>query len=399
MHLALHTGRDTSWTEARERAFGAGTSAAVDAVEVLPIAEAAGRTLAHDLFAVADLPRFASSAMDGWAVARTHGPWRLGPPILAGHAPSASGPLPDEALPIATGAPVPPGTVAIIRSEHGDVVRPGDAMLQLNALAEGPAAGDHIRPAGEEAHRGDPLLRAGSVLTAPRLALAAVAGFDELPVRGAAGVELVLLGDEVRTSGTPEPGAVRDAFGPALPTIFTAMGLVAGPMRHAADDPDATLAALARTTAPLVVSTGGSSRGPSDFVRSALTALGGRLLIDGVAMRPGHPVMLAALPGGRLLLCLPGNPLAAMLCLASLGVPLADGMLGRPQRMLGALTLTVDAPNRSRATRLLACSGGIPVPWQGSGMLRGLAAADAVAVIPPGGVDAGSTVATVPLPW
>ncbi|NQX28082.1 molybdopterin molybdotransferase MoeA [Microbacteriaceae bacterium VKM Ac-2854] len=395
MRTAQQTAHDLDWRAARDRAHAAATERA--AVTVLPLVEAAGHTLAHDVFATNDIPRNAGSAMDGWAVARTIGPWTLGEPILAGDAPSSV--RAGEARPIATGAAVPTGAVAVIRREHGDVVRPGAAMLQLNALATGPRPGDHIRPAGEEARRGDPLLRAGTVLTAPRIGLAAVAGLDELAVRVPVAVDCVLLGDEIRRSGAPEAGAVRDALGPVLPGILASMGLAPGRMRWAGDDPDATLAVLAATTAPLVITTGGSSRGPTDFVRSALSALGGRLLIDGVAMRPGHPVMLARLPGDRMLLCLPGNPLAALLCLASFGMPLADGLLGRPQRALGALTLTVDAPNPARATRLLACAGGIPVPWQGSGMLRGLAAADAVAVVPPGGAAAGETVASVPLPW
>ncbi|NQX13332.1 molybdopterin molybdotransferase MoeA [Microbacteriaceae bacterium VKM Ac-2855] len=396
---AVPTGRRTTLVEARDRAYLVGDESADDAIDVVPLACAAGRTLAHDLFSGADLPRFPSSAMDGWAIERTAGPWTVGARILAGDVPSVAGLDPGEARPIATGAAVPPGTIAVIRREHGDVVRPGAAMLHLNTLAKPPTTGDHIRPRGEEALRGDPLLRGGSVLSAPRIALAAVAGYDELAVRRAPSVDLVLLGDEIRASGVPEAGAIRDAFGPSLPTILQAMGLVSGRMTYAADDPDATLHALTATDAPLIVTTGGSSDGPTDFVRSALTTLGGRLVIDGVAMRPGHPVMLATLPGGRLLLCLPGNPLAAMMCLASLGLPLVDGMLGRPQRPFGSETLAVDVSNLSGSTRLVACAGGTPVPWQGSGMLRGLAAADAVVIIKPGGAAAGETVATVELPW
>jgi molybdopterin molybdotransferase len=122
-----------------------------------------------------------------------------------------------------------------------------------------------------------------------------------------------------------------------------------------------------------------------------------------VRMRPGHPVMVARLIDGRLMLCLPGNPLAAMLVLASLGVPLIDGMLGRPLAPLGAVVLAHDVANLSGSTRLVAyrntVDGAVPTARQGSGMLRGLAEADGVAVVPPGGVSAPDAIATIPLPW
>jgi molybdopterin molybdotransferase len=131
--------------------------------------------------------------------------------------------------------------------------------------------------------------------------------------------------------------------------------------------------------------------------------LGATVLIDGVRMRPGHPVMVARLVDGRLMLCLPGNPLAAMLVLASLGVPLIDGMLGRPLAPLGRVGLAHDMANLSGSTRLVAfrrtADGAVPTARQGSGMLRGLAEADGVAIVPAGGACAPDTVATLPLPW
>ncbi|RII85806.1 molybdopterin molybdenumtransferase MoeA, partial [Clavibacter californiensis] len=136
--------------------------------------------------------------------------------------------------------------------------------------------------------------------------------------------------DEVVDRGVPVPGRVRDAIGPALPALLAACGLGAGSTVRVPDDARATRDAIAQATAPLVITTGGSSRGPADHVRSALDALRARLVVDAVRMRPGHPVMLAELPDGRAVLCLPGNPLAAIACLLSFAPAIADGLAGRP---------------------------------------------------------------------
>ncbi len=365
-----------SWHDARDIARAEGESARdLSSLDILPVAEARGRTLAHDLFALVDLPTASSSAMDGWAVCGD-GPWRLGAAIRAGdsvpHEPLTSG----SARAIATGAPIPTATTAVLRSEDGDVrFVDGAARLHLRALADPPRDGHHIRRAGEEVRRGEPILSAGTVLTAPRLALAAVAGFDEVTVVGAPTVDLVVLGDELSSRGIPADGGIRDAFLPALPSAMLGAG-----GRHAAtwfgrDSHDATVAALRETSAPLVVSTGGTARGPADFVRSALDTIGARISCDGVAVRPGHPVIMARFADGRLFLGLPGNPLAAMLVFASLGVPLLAGMTGRTVPRTPLVLAGARIVNASTSTRLVPCvvdeRGAVPTGWQGTAMLRG----------------------------
>jgi molybdopterin molybdotransferase len=400
--------RDLDWDSAVARAHAAGTAlgnAYPSAVESEPLARAAGRTLAAPLRALTAIPAFASSAMDGWAVTGD-GPWTVGDPILAGARPTDEPLASGVARPIATGAPVPPGASAILRSEHGDVVSGArGAMLATNAFARAgePFAGQHIRPAGEQAGPGDILLAEGATLDSRGLALAATAGVDEVPVRAARECDLLVLGDELRSAGAPRPGEVRDALGPSLPTVLERAGLRMRGRTRCADDHDATVAALEASTADLVVTTGGSAHGPADFVRSALDRLGARMLVDGVTVRPGHPVGLARLPDGRLVLCLPGNPLAALLCLAGLGLPLIDGLAGRPVRRAPRVLVAAGIPNPGSATRLVPCrfeaDGAVPTRWQGSAMVRGLADSDAVVVVPPGGVAAGSTPATLPVAW
>ena len=400
----LHTRPLLGWHAARTiaRAQGALVPAS-SGPDIMPLTAAAGRTLAHDLFALTDLPHYSSSAMDGWVVSGD-GPWQIGEPIRAGASTELEPLLVGHARAIATGAPVPPGTTAIVRREQGDTRwSSGGMRLELCDPTSVPRNGRDVRQRGEEARHGEPLLLAGTLLTPPRLALAAVAGYDELSVLPAPVVDLVLLGDELRTAGLPADGRVRDAFLPSLPAAVAAVGGATGSVVYGHDTLDSTVEALSAATAPLIITTGGTARGPADFVRSAIDALSAEILVDGVAMRPGHPVMLARLASGRLLLALPGNPLAAMLAFASIGVPVLDGMLRREAAPVARVPLAADVLNATGATRLVACtwteSGATPASWQGAGMLRGLASAALVAAVPPGGSAAGDVVETLPLPW
>jgi molybdopterin molybdotransferase len=398
----MHDGME--WADARRLAHEAGSSLSRRA-ESLPLSDTVGRTLANALLANSPLPAHALSAMDGWAIAG-ESPWMIGAPILAGDAPCDERLREGTARAIATGAAVPPGAVGVLRSEHGVTRRRSTTeLLERNERARPsePRLGEHIRPAGEETRAGELILAAGSVLTAPRIGLAAASGNDRLAVVVRPEVDVVVLGSELVARGTPGPGQVRDAFTPHFPAVLAAMGLRLTDLRQLRDDIDDTTSAFALSSAPLLVSTGGSARGPADNVRAVLTAIGAELIVDGVRVRPGHPVMLARRTDGGLILCLPGNPLAAMLSLASLGAAAAEGMLGRALGRLGRGRLAVGVPNPGANTRLISVheteSGLVPTAHQGSGMLRGLACADAVGIIAPGGAASGAEVRTLPLPW
>ncbi|MBC7725447.1 MAG: molybdopterin molybdotransferase MoeA [Burkholderiaceae bacterium] len=403
----------TAWSTARDRALELGLSRP-HPLEIVDIADAAGRTLGVDLAARAPLPGYSSSAMDGWVVAGEQ-PWRIGTAIHAGDSPDLPDLVAGTARPIMTGGPVPPGSRGVLRLEHGTELHDAEQhdtgtatgpllVRNTHAQAEEPHEGAHIRLIGEELAEGAIVITAGSVLTPPRVALAAVAGHDAVTVTARPRVAFVLLGSEVVTSGIPASGLVRDAYSPQFPDLARSLGLLPVGTRRVTDDLAATIDAITDAgDADLIVTTGGTARGATDHVRAALETLGATLVLDGVAMRPGHPVMLATLPDGRPVLCLPGNPLAAMLALLSIGGPLVDGLLGRPVARLGRTVTAVKVPNPGRQTRLVAAVftdlGAEPTASQGSGMLRGLAAADTVLVVPPGGLAAGVHAATLPLPW
>jgi molybdopterin molybdotransferase len=116
------------------------------------------------------------------------------------------------------------------------------------------------------------------------------------------------------------------------------------------------------------------------------------------AVRPGHPQVLAVLPDGRPVVGLPGNPLAAVSGVLTLLEPVVAGLLGLPQREPGRCVLAEPVPAGDDATRLVPVRSGRPMLFAGPAMLRGLASADAVAVVPPGGASRNQTVAALPLP-
>lgn len=408
-HLA-HT-----WQEARQVSFDCATPIPAGPVR---LADAIGRTLATDIVALQDIPHYASSAMDGWAVNGT-GPWILSEPGLRL--------APHEASPIVTGGLIPAGAKAVLRSESG-VLTTDDEGLPVLAVGGGarpgePRNGQHIRKAGEEALGGETLVQSGMVLNPAHIALAALAGHDTVEVLGKPVVKLLLTGAEVVSEGLPAPGQVRDTFGPQLASVVAMLGGICAsqarigdgyadwhagledsiPERESIPEPDGGLPAPESLPADVVITTGGTGRSGTDHLRQAVADLGGRLLIDGVAMRPGHPVVLAELPDGRFVLGLPGNPLAAMLALSTVGAPLLAALGHQPMPPVGEVpsgTTIEPDPGRTRLMPYRLLYGmASPAKHTGPGMMRGLASADGVLVVPPHGVQLGELVPAFALPW
>lgn len=406
-----------TWSSARRIAHDVGVAGRPAATETVPLAEALGRVLAASLIAPIPIPHYASSAMDGWAVASpAGGRWTL---LAADQAERARtiGLQPGEAVEVLTGGVIPPGTFAVLQSEHG-VVEPLDGAQILRVAAESPAdeprSGRHIRESGTESAAGAMLVEAGTVLGPVHLAVAAGGGFDSVPVLPRPRVRLVLTGDEVVTSGLPGPGRVRDSFGPSLPGVIASLGGIVTSSVRVADSAADTAEALGTegvdTAVPeIVVTTGGTGASRADHVRALLRDAGAEFLVDGVDVRPGGPALLARLPDGRLFVCLPGNPLAALLSVLTLLHPLLAGLQGRSLPPLRPVLLaTAIDPVRSATTlrpyRVIpepdsAVSTAEPTPWHGAAMLRGLADADGVVVCPGAGAAAGDLVPSLDLPW
>jgi molybdopterin molybdotransferase len=390
--------RATPWSEARaiaERA--AGPSGVRRAPVSVTLDDALGLVLAAPLAALTDLPSFDTSAMDGWAVAGP-GPWTVRDEgVLAGQA--APAPLADgEAVRIATGARIPPDTTAVLRSEHGRT----DDKGRLHPTRD-LQHGHDIRPRGQECRSGDQLLPTGAVVTPAVLGLAAAAGYDTLTAVPRPRAEVLVLGDELLTEGRPRDGLIRDALGPMLPPWLRALGAEVVAVRRLGDDAEALHRAVTTSTADLIVTTGGTASGPVDHVHPTLHRIGAELLVDGVKVRPGHPMLLARIKDGRHLVGLPGNPLAAVSGLLTLAEPLLRVLAARPAPESYKLPLKEGAPGHPHDTRLIPVvlrgDRAVPLHYNGPAMLRGIAAADALAVVPPGGVRAGEETELLDLPW
>lgn len=381
----------TAWDEARAVAYAAGRAARPAPAEV-PLDDADGLTLAGPLTARTDLPPFRSSIVDGYAV-RGPGPWPVQGKVLAGAEPP---PLPDgAAVEIATGAMVPEGTEQIVPAEEARREADGRVSARWRGTRQWRAPGD-------EAARGDRLVAADATVTPSVIGLAAVSGHDALTVTPRPRAAVVVFGDELRVAGLPGRGRVRDGVGPQLPAWLRRLGATTtvrlGPVEDTLDAQTAAVgAALDRAT--VVCTVGGTARGPVDHLRAALAGLGGRYVLDRVAVRPGLSMALAELPGPRFVVGMPGNPLSAVSTLVTLVMPLLDGLAGRPLPALPAVRPGAGARGRPGVTHLvparLADGAAVPVRWAASSMLRGLAGADGFAAVPP---EPAATVPWVALP-
>ncbi|MET9593472.1 molybdopterin-binding protein [Streptomyces sp. NPDC006516] len=394
-----HRTAATPWARARVLAGAIGREAPL-AAHRLPLNRSLGHVLAEAVVALTDLPSFDTSAMDGWVVAGP-GPWTVAQAegLLAGR--GAVEPLPDgEALRIATGARIPAEATAVLRSEHAHF----DEIRGLLHATREVFPGQDIRPRAQECRSGDELLPVGTVVTPPVLGLAAAAGYDGLVVVPRPRVDIFVLGDELLTAGLPREGLIRDALGPMLGPWLQALGAEVAEPRRLGDDAGALHDALVSSDADLILTTGGTAAGPVDHVHPVLARIGAELLVDGVAVRPGHPMLLARLAGGGpCLVGLPGNPLAAVSGLLTLAEPLLRGLAGRAAQNPYRTPVHEEVHGHPHDTRLVPVvhrdDKVVPLHYNGPAMLRGIAAADGLAVVPPGGVRSGTEVEILDLPW
>lgn len=391
---------EAGWHEARlavHRATPVGDS------ESVPVAHAHGRVVAADVTAQSDMPPFAATRVDGWAVAGP-GPWRPIGDTRAGHTEMLTLAL-GECVHTATGAALPAGATACLKDEES-VLRDGwvhaaaGAVTLMDSIGALPDGHD-VRPAGFEARTGEVLIPSGTVLSPGAVGVAAGAGHDALSVYHRPLVDILVFGDELLGSGASRDGKVRDSLGPQLPGWIARLGAECISVTRVADTLEAHVNAIAASHADLIVTTGGTAAGPVDYLHSAITECGGDLLIDAVLVRPGYHQLFAQLPG-RALVGLPGNPQSAVIGLLSLGDAFLRARTGRPLPVLDQVELAapVKAPGREVRLALATLTSGRaqPVPHADSSMLRGFVEADGFAVVPPGGAHSGALVEWLPLP-
>ena len=355
-------------------------------VERKPLSRALGRVLAEDVVAAIALPGFDNSAMDGFALRSADGdaPRRLVGEQFAGATvgiPVAAG----ECLRITTGAALPAGADAVVMKENARIE--GD----LVAFTQAAIAGQHVRRRGEDVAVGDTVLRAGAVLDASKLSLAAALGHHDLPVRRRPTVAVFTTGDELRAPGQPlAPGEIYDSNRVLLQALLIAEGYepVAWPVLP--DDPDAMAGALkdAAFSFDLVLTCGGVSAGEKDFLPAFLQREG-QVHFWKVLMRPGMPVLFGRL-GGAHFLGLPGNPVSVLATFLTLARPLLDTLQGRAPRPPMRARLSADVVKSHERLEflrgVLACDEAgqlqvTPNPADGSHRLRAAAMSNALVVL------------------
>lgn len=373
----------------------------------MPLRQARGAVLANDVLAPHDVPPFANSAVDGYAVragdvGKVPVELEVLEDVSAGYVATREV-EPGTAIKIMTGAPIPAGAEAVVRVEDTEVPsRSGGAggssprTINTVRILAGVAAGTAVRPAGGDVAAGSRVMVAGTRLNAVHLAVLATIGVASPEVHRRARVAVMSTGDELKPADTPELalGSIRDSNRPLLLGLLDEMGADVhdyGIIRDDADTLRRTLAqAVAETDA--ILTSGGVSMGEYDLVKQILTELGG-ISLWRVAMQPAKPFAFGLIEGVPLF-GLPGNPVSVLVAFEQFVRPALLTMMGaarifRPQ-VPGRMGENVETdPEKTIFLRVTArIEGG---EWiarlaggQGSNVLSAAAAADAMAVVPVG---------------
>ena len=376
-----------AWQAARDEA---GCPERLPAITV-PVTEAAGLVTAAPVWATRSSPPFDAAGMDGIAIraADTLGASETSPVYLA----------PDAYDVIDTGDPMPAGRDAIVMREHVHYDTEGRAEL----LAAAPPY-QHVRSIGEDVSAGELLLPEGHRLRPADLAAAVAAGAKQLSVRKRPLVLILPTGDEIVPIGTePGTGEILDTNSLMLAAQAREAGCEARILPIEPDSPQGIAAAVTAAAAgcDLLIVIAGSSAGRDDYTARVVSATG-TLAVHGVAVRPGHPVVLGVV-GQTPVLGAPGYPVSAALTFDIFAVPMLAGLSGAPPRRRPVTAAKLARKLASPLgmddwvrVRLGAVGGDLvatPLP-RGAGVLTSLVRADGLLVVPAGveGHHAGSTV-------
>ena len=384
---------EPEWYLARQKSFEVANQ--LDSVN-LPLIECLNKTLASNLTSLHPLPPFDTSMMDGFAVAG-NGPWQEIGKILAGGKDIS---ISDgQCVAIATGAKVPENTFAVVRHEHAEV------MNNLVKLKEGFSLKQNqdIRKTGEEAQTGIEVLKKSTAINPAVLGLAASCGHDELNVIKNPKIDVLILGDELLDEGLPKDGKIRDSLSMQIPGWILNSNAEVGKIKRVSDNLEETKKAIFESNADIILTTGGTAKGPVDHIHPAINELNGELVIDEVKVRPGHPMLLAKLKTNQFLVGLPGNPLAACVAFVSLALPVIRKMQGRNLEKLEQVVVNKDVPAPDHEHRLFPVfienNEATPVEHWGSAMLRGVAQSNAFVIVPPKGALKGTKLDYLKTPW
>lgn len=378
--------------------------------ETVPLQTAAGRVLASDVIAAQDVPGFANSAMDGFALRAADLPqtgeksFALIGEVFAGGRAVAKVEQ-DTCVRITTGAPIPLGADTVVMKENTRI----DSHRVV--VRSGAPPGANVRPAGEDYRAGDTALRRGCRLAPAQLGVLACFGMRDVCVVRRPRAVLLTTGDELIAPGEPLGfGLIHDSNRYSLGGLLESLGVELIRHERLRDDPAALRDALQRAAAQadIVVTSGGVSAGEADFLPRLVAEIG-KVHFWKVRIKPGMPFLFGQI-GHALLFALPGNPVSGFAtCMTLLRPALAAMTAAEPASasLRARLRSAIDKRHaRAEFQRAKLECDAQAVLWasphakQGSGMLRGVAEADALIVLPEGEHEfaVGDLVEALPLP-
>lgn len=359
----------------------------VSGIEVAALAQADGRVLAQDVVAPLDLPPFANSAVDGYAVRfadlAASGETRL--PVagrVAAGADASGVTTRGIAVRVFTGAPMPPGADTVFMQE--DVALEGGVAI----LPSGLAPGANARPAGEDIARGMVAAKAGQRLRPQDLALLSALGLIEVTVRRRPRVAVFSTGDELTEPGMPlAPAAIYDANRALLRAMVARAGAEVIDLGILRDERDSLAQCLAEAadSCDLVLTSGGVSTGEEDHVKAAVEQAG-ELAFWRIGIKPGRPVALGRV-GTTPFIGLPGNPVAVFVTFAFVARAMIAQLAGTEQARPVALPVRLGFSYRKKEGRreyvrvsLEPAPDGVMIarkhPQDGAGVLTSLTRTD-----------------------
>ena len=363
-----------------------------------PLFDALGLVTADRVVSPETVPPFTNSAMDGYAVraddCAAGGP---GSPVsldVLADLPAgsvATEPVrPGTAIRIMTGAPLPTGADSVVPVEattsEGNRVR----------IAAPVKRGANVRLAGEDLREGEELLPKGFALTPAALGILASVGLAGIPVHPRVRVAVLTTGDELVDAATkPGPGQIRDSNVQTMCGQAAAFGAVPVPIPRVPDTREAVTAALgrARAEADVIVTNGGISVGDYDFIKAVLGELGAREVFWKVKQKPGGPLGFWLLDGIPVF-GIPGNTVAAMVCMEEYVRPALRKLMGHTRLLRPEVTGTFEGSFRKtvqdgkvhlvrvRARREDGRLIVVPSGPQGSGILSSMLRSNALALVP-----------------
>ncbi len=363
--------------------------------------ESSGLVLAQDIVAQEDIPPFANSAMDGFALlSRDSQPQHGQPARLRITGEVAAGYVADHSVEegtcmrIMTGAPVPEGADSVIQVELTRAEGPNSEWVEI---LEAVPPGNNIRPAGEDMQRGQTVLRQGSEIGPWEIGVLATLGWASVPVIRRPHAAILGTGDEVIDVEEPlRPGKIRNSNSYLLEAAVRRAGAIPHRLGVARDTVESLREKFSEAAQyDLIITSGGVSVGDFDLVKNIMSEQG-QINFWRINMRPGKPVAFGHISGVPLL-GLPGNPVSAAVTFELFGRPVIRMMLGHTRLVRPQVDVIVEDGISERAMRRHYVRA--RVEWrdgrfvahttgnQGSHIMTSLLNVNALVIVPEGGVE------------